>query len=378
MPSTSNSHVELAEGADESLASTGKGDAKDTSRITISNVVWPLLLSLAVLGGIGYFTFDVEAFRQIVRHLNGWLLVAAGGTVILRALFGGWRLHYFARGQLSFSGSIRSQLAWDFFAYVTPSTIGGGPFAAVFMARDRNLPLGEATSIILFSMLVDQICFALTIPALMLCAVYVDVFPRTLGAVGYWTLVLFFLGFMVWVSIFAYSTLLRPHLLEKLVERLFRLKWLRRFRERALSIVGDLQHRSRILRSQPVKFYVKGFGLTLMPWINRYLLSLFIIWSVYPRVDKWLVFLRSTALNLGSIALPTPGGSGGVEGLYVLFLGPPLIPESLVAPTLLVWRFMSYYLFIVVGIFITVRYLQKSIDLSEVLPSTPKTGASGD
>jgi uncharacterized protein (TIRG00374 family) len=122
-----------------------------------------------------------------------------------------------------------------------------------------------------------------------------------------------------------------------------------------------MQQGAQMLRSQRPGFYVKGAILTLVPWISRYALSLFIIWSVYPGVDKLLVFLRSIALNLGSLAMPTPGGAGGVEGLYLLFLGPPLIPEALVAPTLLVWRLLSYYLFIILGLFVTLHYVQQAL-----------------
>ena len=336
--------------------------------------MWPLLLSLAALGVVGYFTFDLSAFRRLLPQLNPWLLAAGVATVALRVFFGGWRLNYFARGKLGLHGGIRSQLAWDFFAYVTPSAIGGGPFASVFIARDRNLPLGEATSVILFSMLVDQVWFALTMPALLVCAMYVDVLPPSLGAVGYWSIVLFFLGFVTWVLLFAYSTLFRPQLLVRLVGRLFRLKWLRRFRARALAVMDDLQHRSAVLRTQPLAFYMKGFALTLLPWINRYLLSLFVIWSVYPSANGLLLFLRSAALHLGSLALPTPGGAGGVEGLYVLFFGPPLLPQSLVAPTLLVWRLLSYYLFIVIGIFITMRHVQHKTDQPMAAPRADRTG----
>lgn len=329
--------------------------------MSIGSMVWPVLLSLAVLVVIGYYTYDPAVFMQLLRQLNGWLLAAALATVGTRIFFGGWRLHHLSKGQLSLKDGLRSQMAWDFFAYVTPSTIGGGPFVAFFIAKDRNLPLGETTSVILFSMLMDQISLGLTIPLLMASSFYLDVFPQTLGTVGYWLLTAFFVGYMVWILVFAYSTLYRPHLLAKMVGKLFGLKWLRRFRKRAITVMGDMQQGAQMLRSQRPGFYVKGAILTLVPWISRYALSLFIIWSVYPGVDKLLVFLRSIAMNLGSLAMPTPGGAGGVEGLYLLFLGPPLIPEALVAPTLLVWRLLSYYLFIILGLFVTLHYVQQAL-----------------
>ena len=324
-------------------------------------MVWPVLLSLAVLVGIGYYTYDPTVFRQLLRDLNGWLLAAALVTVGARIFFGGWRLNHFSSGRLNMKDSLRSQIAWDFFAYITPSTVGGGPFAAFFIAKDRNVPLGEATSLILFSMLMDQLSLGLTMPLLMLCSIYLDVFPQTMGTVGYWIMTGFFLAYMTWILFFAYSTLFRPQLLAKMIEKLFGLKWLRRFRERAMHVMSDMQQGAHLLRTQRAGFYIKGAVLTVLPWISRYLLSLFIIWSVYPGVDKVLVFLRSVAMNLGSLAMPTPGGAGGVEGLYVLFLGAPLIPQALVAPTLLVWRLLSYYLFIALGLFVTMHYLQQTL-----------------
>ncbi|MGI9175137.1 MAG: lysylphosphatidylglycerol synthase transmembrane domain-containing protein [Rhodothermales bacterium] len=355
-------------------ASTNGSAPERTSKVSLLNILWPVLLSLAALAAISHFTFDLATFRQLLPRLNPWLLAAALATVALRVFFGGWRLNYFARGRLGLRGGIRSQLAWDFFAYVTPSVIGGGPFVAVFLARDRDLPLGQATSIILFSMLVDQVWFALTMPVLLVCAMYVDVFPTSLGVVGYWSIVLFFVGFMAWVLLFAYSTLFRPQLLAGLVGRLFGMRWLRRFRARVLAVMDDLEHRSAVLRTQRPAFYLRGFVLTLLPWISRYLLVLLVIWSVYPSADRLLVFLRSTAMNLGSLAMPTPGGAGGVEGLYVLFFGPPLLPQSLVAPTLLAWRLLSYYLFIIVGVFVTARHVQNKTAQRTVPPHANPAG----
>jgi uncharacterized protein (TIRG00374 family) len=336
-------------------------EAAGRGRISARSIAWPLLLSLATLGVVGYFTFDLASFADVARGFNPWFLAGAVGTVVARVYFGGWRLSYFSRGRLDMRASVRSQIAWDFFAYVTPSTVGGGPFVSVFMARDRGLPLGEATSIILFAMLIDQLVLALSIPVLVVCAAYVDVFPASLGTVGAWSLALVFLGYMAWVLVFAYGTLVRPQLLTWLVGGVLRIRWLRRFRTRGLRVLSDLQARSAVLRAQPLSFYAKGFGLTLVPWVSRYLLTVFVIRSVYSATDEVLIFLRSAALQLGALALPTPGGAGGVEGLYVLFFGPDLLPPSLVAPTLLVWRLLSYYVFIFAGLFITMRHVQQRV-----------------
>lgn len=328
-------------------------------RISFRSLVLSVALSLAVLGVIGYFTFEPETFGQMLR-INPWLLGAAALTIVLRIFFGAWRLNYVSHNRLGWLGALRGQLAWDFFSNITPSTVGGGPIASAYIARDSRLPLGEATSIMLFAMLLDQVWFALALPALLGFSFYLEIIPDSLGAVGSWTATVYFLIFMAWVVLFGYSTLVRPHLLEKLVDRVCRIKGLRRFRARALREMRELQRQAHTLRTQRPGFYVKGFLLTGASWFNRYLLAVFIIWSVYPALDKVLVLLRTITLMLGSVVLPTPGGAGGLEGLYALLIG-PLIPEALLAPTLLTWRLLGYYIFIALGAYLTVHQVHKTI-----------------
>lgn len=341
-------------------------------------MVGSVLLSLAVLAVIGYVTFDPQAFGQFAQHLNVWLLIAAVGTVVVRVLFGALRLRHFSHGQLPLGPSVRYQIVWDFLAYVTPSTVGGGPLLPVFIAREGHLKIGDASSVVLFSMLVDQIIFALTIPALLLAALAIPVFPQVLGTAGSVAMGLFFVGYLAWVGLLAYGTLLRPDHLGRFVAWVFRLPLLRRVRDRAISAVANMEERAHVLRSESFGFYAKGVALSIVPWVARYLLAVFVIWSVHPGVEKLLVFARSAALQLGSLAVPTPGGAGGVEGLYVLFLGPPLQPEALVAPTLFVWRLLSYYAFIGVGFVLVARHLRRRrVDAEPIAasppPATPST-----
>ena len=316
---------------------------------------------MAVLVAVSYYTFDLGTFRELVRQLNPWLLLAAVGTVVTRVYFGALRLRVLSHGLLSVREGVRSQLAWDFFGAVTPSSVGGGPFIVLFLSKDQGVPLGEATSLILFSTLLEMLWHAMLVPVLLGLSVYVDVFPDAMGAVGFGAMLTAFVLYLAYVAVLAYGTLVDPHLLAAVVGTAFRLKWLRRFRLRALRVMVQMKERAEVLRAESVPFYLKAFCLSVVPWISRYLLPVFVIWSVYPAVDKGLAFLRSVALQLGALFLPTPGGAGAIEGLYVLFLGSPLQPQPLVAPTLLAWRFLLYYLFVFVGVFISIQFVQRSV-----------------
>lgn len=328
--------------------------------ISVRNVVGPVLLSLLVLAGIGYFTFDAAALRQMLTHLHPWMLVLAVLTTVARVVLGGWRLTYISRGHLGLMGGIRAQLAWEFFSNVTPSAIGGGPVAMLYTARDRGIPVGESTAFFLFAMLLDQLWMVASIPIIMVATLTMDVIPATVGDIGLWTFISFFAGMLAWSCLFAYATLFRPDLLVRLADRIFQLKYLSRFHERVMREMRTLARRARLLRAEPPRFYVKGFFITAGMWMTRYLLVLFVVWSVYADFDKLLLLLRTAALTVCSLIMPTPGGSGGLEGLYAFFIG-PLMPEALVAPTLLTWRTLGYYVFIALGAYLFIHQVQQAL-----------------
>ena len=69
---------------------------------------------------------------------------------------------------------------------------------------------------------------------------------------------------------------------------------------------------------------------------------LFVALSFWRDFRHILFVLRTAGLWLAGLAMPTPGGSGGIEALYVLYLS-PLLPEGYGGPSLLVWRAIAYY-----------------------------------
>lgn len=336
------------------------GSNVGASLFTPRRILWPILLSLVVLAVIGAYTFRPGEFQAIIDELNPWMLGLALLTVFFRIYLGGLRLDYISEGRLGKAGGLRAQLAWDFFSNVTPSAIGGAPFAAVYIARDKQISLGSSTGLMLFSMLLDQLWFALTIPAVLVGALMMDVIPNSLGHVGVVGFMLYFVGMLAWVVVFGYATMYRPDLLQRLAAAVFRIKWLRRFQDRVDRGMVQFRERAQMLRSQRPSFYVNGMLLTIGTWAARYLLLLFIVWSFLPSFDQILLLLRTAAMTLGSLVMPTPGGAGGIEGLYALFIG-PLLPAALVMPTLLIWRFLAYYLFVGLGIFLSTHHVQQTI-----------------
>ena len=335
--------------------------AQGTTAPSWKTLFWPLLLSLLALGAIAAFTFEPGAFWTFARKVNPLLLGAACFMAALRVFVGGWRFRFISHGRLGWGEATRGQLAWDFLSNLTPTAVGGGPVAIIYLARDQNIPVGEASAFMLFSMVLDQLWFALSIPLLLGASAFIDVFPAAAGRIGHWTFFMTFAGLMIWAMLFAYATLVRPRLLQRLARWLFSFRLLQRFRPRVVQEATRFAERARSLRAESAGFYLKSMLLTLGVWIGRYLLAVLVIWSVYPALDLVLATLRSAALLFCGLLMPTPGGAGGLEGLYALFFG-PLMPQTLMAPTLLVWRFLGYYVFLALGVYLSFHQARQELE----------------
>nr|WP_272509574.1 lysylphosphatidylglycerol synthase transmembrane domain-containing protein [Salinibacter ruber] len=334
-----------------------KGSPQPRASGSTRNIVVSLLLSALVLAGVGYVTFDADAFRRLIQHLRPGLLAAAVAVAVARIGIGGWRLSQVSEGRLSIWSGTRGQLAWDFFSSVTPSVVGGGPVAAFYVARDEDIAVGESAALMFFCILLDQLWFLVAIPLLVVATVTIDLMPDAAGAVGMWSLLAYFGGLLVWAGLYAYATLVRPRLLVEVTDWCFRWRYLRRFRETVMPEMRSYFRRARHLGSRAPAFYAYGFALTALTWLARYALVFFIVRSVHA-ADGLLLFARSAAMMLVGLIMPTPGGSGGLEGLYALFIG-PLMPDALVAPTLLTWRLLGYYLFIALGAYLFLHQLRR-------------------
>jgi len=334
------------------------------SAVSVGQIAGSLLLSLIVLAVIGYFTFDPATFRQTVRDAEPLLLLAAVAAAAARIGFGGWRLSHASQGRLDLATGTRGQLAWYFFANVTPTVVGGGPVATFYVARDADLPVGASAALMLFCMLLNQLWFVAAIPVLVGASSFVDLIPAAAGQWGAWTLLATFVLLFLWGVAFAYFTLIRPRALVELGDWCLRWPLLRRFRERGMRELHSYFRRATRLGTQSFAFYGTGFLLTAGVWLSRYAIVYFIVRSLHA-VDAVLLFLRSAATMLIGLIMPTPGGSGGLEGLYALFIG-PLMPETLMAPTLLVWRVLDFYLFIALGTYLFLHQIQASTSLSSL------------
>jgi uncharacterized protein (TIRG00374 family) len=331
-----------------SVAATIATPPEQRAALSLRGIAWPLGLSLCAIGISIWLTYEPGAFGTIRTSLRPGFLLLAALAICGQVAMAGVRIRYVSRGKLTYRNAVRAELTWEFMSGITPSAIGGAPGTGLFVARDNRLSIGEATAMMLYLMLADQAWFVVVVPTILFAATLVPVFPESVGAIGAGTITLYLVGLMAWAGFFAYATLFRPQVLTAVAHWVVRLRPLRRFETRVDAELVRLKRQSRVLRGRSPVYFVGAVALSACVWMCRYLVVLFVALSVAPGLNAVQVLLRAASIWLSALVLPTPGGAGGMEGLFVLFMG-PLLPAGFVGPALLTWRLMAYYVLVAIG-----------------------------
>ncbi len=315
-------------------------------------------LSLATMAGVIWYTYTPGVLDHLApKRLPGLFIAVV--VSFLRIWFSAAKIRFLAENQMSWLACFRVVLAWDFTSAVSPSTIGGAPMATYAMSKE-GLQLGSSTAIVLYGVLLDQIWFAIAIPILLIAGIFYEVVPPEIGLIGEASMVLLYIGLLSYAGVLAYGVLVNPAAIKKIVLFIFRLPILRRYRDRIEEEVENLEEYAHQLRKKPLSFLLKAFMLSTMSWICRIALATIVILSLLP-APEILSFLRSLAMNLAFLVVPTPGGSGGVEGLFVLFQGPLIARSSFIGLAVFLWRIISYYISIALGMMATTWYINRSV-----------------
>lgn len=315
-------------------------------------------LSVIATGIVLHMTYTPEGFEYVqLKRVPG--LIIASVVLFLKIWFTAAKIRFLAGNTISWPGAFRVVLSWDFASAVTPSTIGGAPLGIYAMTRE-HIPLGKASAITMYTLMLDQIFYVMIIPILVVAGLYLEIIPEALGAIGKSAMAFVYVSLVGYGLVLAYGVLVNPPALKKGVSMLFRLPLLRKHKDSVDQELDGLVHTSENFRRQPFSFLLKAYFLSTMAWLSRGALPAIVVLSFLP-ADEVLLFMRSFAMSLATLFMPTPGGSGGVEALFVLFLGPLFDREAFIGIATFIWRLITFYSIIGIGIMVVSWYLNNAV-----------------
>ncbi len=345
---------------------------KILQQFTPARVFLIILLGLSVVVFLIIKDFDQQAFRALTWSWKStfWILMALvmGG---IRHYAYMYRIRVLTDYKLDLWQSFVFILLWEFASAATPSIVGGAAFA-IFLLIKEGISPGKTTSIVLLTGFLDELFFMLIAPLSFLLIGFNKIFPNVGHATEspYFYFFLFGYGLLfLYTLMLAYGLLINPRGLKYLLTKLFSVKFLKKWQDDAVQMGEDIVVTADKFQNETKSFWIKTFGATVLSWSARFIQvnCMILAFTSVSFSDQILIYARQIVVWVLMLVTPTPGGSGVAEFAFSEFLA-GFIPETYTAPMALLWRLLSYYPYLVLGVIILPRWLKRVYRKKDLQP----------
>lgn len=292
----------------------------------------------------GHIVWSGWASHGAPRALPWWAHLAAFTAVLGEMGTRAVKMHWSAaslRIPLSFGAALRTCLGGDFAASITPARSGAEP-ARFLVLAEAGLPAASILLVLFTELFLEIVSLVIT------CIVLAVVFEGSgrvvgllIGVVGGYATFVATVGVVGWVLAFRYAKGPPPPLVKRL--GLHAGRWRRIQRS-----LRTLKEGLTALRHARVGWMIAACSASVLHVLLRLAVLPVIVLSVAPETPLAPLVLWPLVLLYGSSVAPAPGGGGAVEYSFKLALGSVLL-ASLLAGSLLWWRFYTFYLYILIG-----------------------------
>jgi uncharacterized protein (TIRG00374 family) len=180
--------------------------------------------------------------------------------------------------------------------------------------------------------------------------------PMLIFFIGYGVIIAMTLGIMLGIFV-------SPHGIKKLLVGLFSFSILKKWLPKMEKTGDELIATSIELKGKPFGYWAKAFIATALTWTARYMVLNFIILALNPELgfqimQQLLFFAKQLVMWVILMISPTPGASGFAEwGVPAFFCDD--FPEHTQAAVAVLWRAISYYPYLAIGLLVLPVWLRK-------------------
>lgn len=303
---------------------------------------------------------DFSTKLNLILSMNKWWLLCAVLFILAYWLLQTISLHAITPDnddKPSFWTLLKSTIICNFFSAITPSATGGQPFQIYFLKKN-GLHLGTATNLVVSQSTLYQIALVIFGTFAIILNYFFDFFPndlvlKKLVIIGYIVNVLVIV-LLIFVS---RSKKASRFLIMKIIRFLHKIKLLRNVDKMQNKVDNTIEkfYDSSIALGNNKKIIFKGIVYNLLAFVCLYIVPLFVFYALgnYGNINGLEVLVSSAYVMLIGAFVPIPGGSGGIEYAFINFFGFFITGSKLLA-ILLMWRFITYYLSIIIGAIVLV------------------------
>ena len=252
----------------------------------------------------------------------------------------------------------RTVLLGRYYDNITPAAIGGQPFQIYYMRKNSQLPHGASTSVPIFGMISGQIGFIIIAA---LCFLFGSISINNAVLIGTACFGLLFYAFWpITVMVATFLPKATTEIITVVVRFLARIHIVKKKKETIQKTEYEVNEYAKCVRKilKTKGLFVKTIVLSVLFHLLVSLIPFFVLTAFGGKVDFLPCFVTTVAVTSAVYFVPTPGNAGAAEGtFYVVFSA---LSSGYVFWAMLVWRFFSYYVYIIMGpIVYFVMYLER-------------------
>ena len=292
---------------------------------------------------------DMKDIVNAFQHMNILWIGLAVLFLFLSIIIKGYANYIIVEDKrLSIKEAIKHNIIVQFFNGITPFATGGQPME-IYMLKEHHIPLAKATNRTIQNFIYYQ-------TSLVLCGVlavtynyFFPIFPKTKILDN-----LVLVGFIINVAVAVFLLLvsyckpitmkickLAKHLAKKFHWQITEAEIDEKF-EDYYNGFQEMKHKKRLI--------VANILMNIASLLCLYITPLFILYSMTNQYHLTVVntLTASAYVYIMGAFIPIPGASGGIEYGFTQFFG-NFIGLDRITAVLLVWRFITYYLGVILG-----------------------------
>lgn len=326
---------------------------KKSNKKYIFNIV--LILSLGIL--VIYLTMkdDLKASLEALVNASPVWIVFSVFLMGIYYILDGINLYIFGRlykKDYSFKQGFKNAISGTFFNGITPFS-SGGQFAQVYIFNRQGISPTNSASILLMVFIVYQSVLVIFTAFVMLLKYnsYSDRYT------GFFSLAIigFLINFFVITGLFlgAKSKRLQNFICNNVIRFLSKIRIVKSCTDTSIKVTRSLENFRRELNilQHNKSVLIKSSVINLFKLIIIYSIPFFAAKAVHLNVSigQLAEFIGICSfVYMITAFVPIPGASGGSEGVYFMLFS-PVLGEIGTPTTLLIWRFVTYYLGLILG-----------------------------
>ncbi len=319
-----------------------------------------LLLTVLVLVVIAVLEFNNNEEYPLSLVLSTWgqnwhYIALAVGCVLLMLFMDGFRQSALLRGatgQWRIKLTSKSMILGRYFDNITPSAVGGQPYQIYYLHKHK-VPAGVATSLPVVCFFMQQLAF------FVLVVVCFCVFGPIVD--NPWLKVAIYIGSFCMIAmplsimVFAFIPKTAQKLVRVVIALLHKLKIVKNKDALMYKFDNYVNDYSKSLKSigGHKKTLIGGFLMALICWLLNFSAVYFIVLASGQSLPWFYVIALMAYTNAASAFVPTPGGSGAMEGFFYLIVS--VLDGGFRLWGMLLWRIITFYLPTLIGLGVLVN-----------------------